>query len=219
MDRVIGAQGRTAAIGALLAASAGAADVLAFFGLGHAFAGIVTGNLVTVGYGIAAGETMLIKPAATAVAGVLAGEIIWATLLRRPRAADCLLAAELVLVLLVLIGWLAAGAHPAGDLALILLALLAVALGGQGIWALRIHQTTTYFTGMLTTTIDAAANGSAAGIGRGTRQLGALLTGAIACGVFLQALRPAAPAVPLLLLSAAAIVHLRLEGHSQEAAD
>jgi uncharacterized membrane protein YoaK (UPF0700 family) len=39
------------AIAVLLAACAGATDALAFFGLGKAFAGIVTSNLVTAGHG------------------------------------------------------------------------------------------------------------------------------------------------------------------------
>jgi len=195
------------AIAVLLAACAGATDALAFFGLGKAFAGIVTGNLVTAGYGMAAGNPSLVKPAVTAVAGSVAGEITWARLLRRPGAADWLLITELALFLLALAGWLAAGSHPAGISALALLALISVAIGGQSIWALRIHQTTTYFTGMLTKTINAAVSTNA-GIVTSLRQLGALLAGAILSGVVLHALRPAAPAVPLLLLAAAITVEL-----------
>jgi uncharacterized membrane protein YoaK (UPF0700 family) len=201
-------------IAVLLAACAGATDVLAFFGLGKAFAGIVTGNLVTAGYGVATGNAALVKPTVTAVACCIAGEIAWARLLRRPRAADWLLVTELVLFLLVLTGWLAAGSHPAGVLALVLLALVSVALGGQSIWALRIHQTTTYFTGMLTTTINAAASGLTAHTGTSIRQLGALLAGAIASGATMHALRPATPAVPLLLLAAAATMHIRIKHQS-----
>jgi uncharacterized membrane protein YoaK (UPF0700 family) len=190
------------AIAVLLAACAGATDVLAFFGLGGAFAGIITGNLVTVGYGIAAGRTALVRPAVTAVAGVIAGEAAAAALLRRPRAANWLLAAEFALLLLVLAGWLATGAHPGAVLTLILLALLSVSVGRRSIWALRIHQTTTYFTGMLTRTIDETVGGSKGGVRRSTRQL-------IASGAVLHAARPAAPAVPLFLLAMAAAVHLR----------
>jgi uncharacterized membrane protein YoaK (UPF0700 family) len=199
------------AMGVLLAACAGATDVLAFFGLGKAFAGIVTGNLVTAGYGVATGSAALIKPTVTAVAGSIAGEITWARLLRRPRAGDLLLIAELALFLFALAGWLAAGSHPAGLGVLALLALVSVALGGQSIWALRIHQTTTYFTGMLTKTISTAGSGAKASIGASIRQLGALVAGAIISGAVLNSLRPAAPAVPLLLLAAAAAVHFRIK--------
>ena len=164
-------------MGVLLAACAGATDALAFFGLGKAFAGIVTGNLVTAGYGVATGSTALVKPTVTAVTGSIVGEITWARLLRRPRASDLLLIAELGLFLLTLAGWLAAGSHPAGLSVLALRALVSVALGGQSIWALRIHQTTTYFTGMLTKTISMAGSGAKASIGGSIRQLGALVAG------------------------------------------
>ena len=60
-------------IAALLAACAGSADALAFFGLGHAFAG-VTGSLVTAGYGLASHNAALVEPAFTAVAGCIVGE-------------------------------------------------------------------------------------------------------------------------------------------------
>lgn len=201
------AESAVPATAVLLAACAGATDALAFFGLGKAFAGIVTGNLVTAGYGIATGNPSLVKPTVTAVVGSVIGEITWARLLGRPGAANGLLITELALFLLVLAGWLAVGSHPAGISALALLALVSVALGGQSIWALRIHQTTTYFTGMLTKTVNAAVS-SNAGVGTSLRQLGALLAGAILAGAVLHALRPVAPAVPLLLLAAAATVKL-----------
>lgn len=196
-------------VGPLLAASAGAADVVAFFGLGNAFGGIVTGNLVTAGYGLAAGKASLAIPPITAIAGCVAGEIAWARALR-PGTATRLLLGELALFLLVLIGWLAAGSRPTGADALVLLALLSVGLGGQSIWALRIHQTTTYFTGMLTHTVSALAGDSPASAAAGTsiRQLSALLAGALLAGVVLRNLRPAAAAVPLLLLASAVGVHL-----------
>jgi uncharacterized membrane protein YoaK (UPF0700 family) len=198
----------TPTIAVLLAACAGSVDTLAFFGLGNAFAGIVTGNLVTVGYGVATGKAALIKPTVTAVAGCVAGEAVWAALFRRPRAAALLLIAEFVILLLVLAGWLAAGSHPAGVPALVLLALVSVAMGGQSIWALRIHQTTTYFTGMLTTAINAASGGTRAGLAVSLRQLGALLAGAVLAGAMLRELRPAAPAIPLLMLTAAGGVRI-----------
>jgi uncharacterized membrane protein YoaK (UPF0700 family) len=198
-----------AAIGALLAACAGAADTVAFFGLGHAFAGNITGNLVTAGFGLASGRVLLIEPAVVAIAGCVAGEIIWAWFLRHgDRSAVRLLAAEFTLISAVLVTWLAEAGRPGHGVALILLAVLAVALGGQSIWALRIHQTTTYFTGMLTGAIHAAAAGARDQITVSARQLVALVCGAIAAGLVLHDLRPAAPAVPLLLLAAAGIVQI-----------
>ena len=121
--------------------------------------------------------------------------------------------AALTLFLFTLAGWLAARSHPTGVTALGLLALVAVALGGQSIWALRVHQATTYFTGMLTKAINAAASAQH-GIGTSIRQIGALLAGAITSSAMMHALRPATPAVPLVLLGAATIVHIRVKHHS-----
>jgi hypothetical protein len=94
-------------------------------------------------------------------------------------------------------------------------ALVSAALGDQSTWALRIHQTTTYFTGMLTTTINAAAGGSTASVRVSVRQLCALTTGAALSGLVLNDWRPAAPALPLLFLTAATTIQIMTgqEGH------
>jgi uncharacterized membrane protein YoaK (UPF0700 family) len=201
---------QVSAIAVLLAACAGSVDAFAFFGLGNAFAGIVTGNLVTAGYGLAAGHAALVRPTVTAVTACIVGEAIWARLLRR-RAdnALALLIAENVLLLIVLIIWLGTDYHPHGITALSMLVLASVAIGGQSIWALRIHQTTTYFTGMLTTAVNAAAGGSRAKAGVSIRQLGALITGAVLAGILLRDLRAAVPVLPVVLLAAATTIQAR----------
>jgi uncharacterized membrane protein YoaK (UPF0700 family) len=198
---------RVSAIAVLLAACAGSVDAFAFFGLGHAFAGIVTGNLVTAGYGLATGNASLVRPTVTAVAGCIAGEVIWARLLsRRADNALVLLIAENVLLLIVLITWLGTDDHPRGIITLSMLALASVAIGGQSIWVLRIHQTTTYFTGMLTTAVNAAAGGARAKIGVSIRQLCALIAGAALAGILFRDLRAAVPALPVVLLAAATTI-------------
>ncbi|MGN6679231.1 MAG: DUF1275 family protein, partial [Streptosporangiaceae bacterium] len=101
-----------AVIAVLLAACAGSADVFAFLGLGKAFAGIVTGNLVTAGYGIATGDVALIKPTLTAVAAFFAGALACACLLRLPRAALPLLFGEMAILLAILVAWLTVDARP-----------------------------------------------------------------------------------------------------------
>ena len=197
-------------IAVLLAACAGSVDAFAFSGLGHAFAGIVTGNLVTAGYGLATGHAALVKPTITAVVGCIAGEVIWARLLRRRTDSSlALLMAETVLLLVVLVAWLGSHEHPHGTVALGILALASVAIGGQSIWALRIHQTTTYFTGMLTTAVDAATGGSLVKVAVSVRQLGALITGALLAGLLLRELRSAVPVLPLVLLAAATTIEAR----------
>jgi hypothetical protein len=123
-----------------------------------------------------------------------------------------LLIAEHVLLFIFLIAWLAADTHPHGTVTLTMLAMVSVALGGQSIWALRLHQTTTYFTGMLTTTINAAAGGSTASVRVSVRQLCALTTGAALSGLVLNDWRAAAPALPLLLLTAATTIQI-VTGH------
>ena len=197
------------AIAVLLAACAGAVDAFAFFGLGNAFAGIVTGNLVTAGYGLATGNAALITPTVTAVAGCIAGEVVWARLLNRaPDNSRVLLITENVLLFVVLITWLATGSRPHGIVALSMLALASVAIGGQSIWALRIHQATTYFTGMLTTAVDTAASGSREKVRVSMRQLCALIAGAVLAGILLKELRFAVPVLPLVLLAAATTIQI-----------
>ncbi|HTF53134.1 MAG TPA: YoaK family protein [Pseudonocardia sp.] len=197
------------AIAVLLAACAGAVDVVSFFGLGNAFAGIVTGNLVTVGYGLATGNAVLITPTVTAVAGCIVGEVIWAGVLNRhANNSRALLIAENILLLVVLITWLANDSHPHGIITLSMIALASVAMGGQSIWALRIHQTTTYFTGMLTTALNSAAGGTPKKMGVSFRQLCALITGAALAGILLKELRFAAPMLPLVLLAAATTIQI-----------
>ncbi len=199
-----------AVLAVFLAACSGSADVFAFAGLGKAFASIVTGNVVVFGYGLATGNAALSEPTAAAVAGFIAGSIAWAWLLRRRQMALALLVSELVILLVVLAGWVAVGGHPHRILTLILLALVSAAFGGQSVWALRIHQTTTYFTGMVTNAVNAAVDGSTDRLRTALRQFGALLAGAILSGLVLWELRPAAPGLPVLLLGVAIIVHLRI---------
>jgi hypothetical protein len=73
---------------------------------------------------------------------------------------------------------------------------------------MRVHQTTTYFTGMLTTAIRTASAGSMGRVRVSARQLGAVLAGAVLSGVVLSELRLAAPAVPLVLLAGAIVAHV-----------
>lgn len=199
-----------AVLAVILAACAGSADVFAFGGLGKAFASIVTGNVVVFGYGLATDNGALAEPTAAAVAGFIVGATIWAWLLRRRRMALALLVSELAILLAVLVGWIAASAHPNRNLTLVLLALVAAAFGGQSVWAQRIHQTTTYFTGMVTNAVNAAVGGSTDRLRTALRQFAALLAGAGLSGLVLSHLRPAAPALPVLLLGIAIVLHLRL---------
>jgi hypothetical protein len=154
------------------------------------------------------------EPTAAAVAGFIAGAAIWAWLLRRSRTALPLLVGELAILVAVLTGWIAANTHPHRVVTLFLLALVSAEFGGQSVWALRIHQTTTYFTGMVINAISAAVSGSTDRLRNSLRQFAALFAGAILSGLVLSQLRPAAPALPALLLALAIAVQVRMTHHT-----
>lgn len=187
---------------ALLAACAGVVDVWAVVALGGAFAGVVTGNLVTAGHAVAVADPVELLPPAVAVAGFVAGVGLW-SLHRRWRrdAVSAPLLAELVVLVALAVAWLLA---PAATLPL--LAGAAVAMGGQSSVARLLGESTTYMTGTLTGAVADLVTGD----GRrwsALRQLGALVLGAVAGGLLLEHLRPAVPAVAVLLAGAAVVVH------------
>lgn len=192
------------AVVVLLAACAGATDVLAVFGLGGAFAGNLTGNLVTAAYDLTTG-----RPAWTplaAIAGVIGGEVAGDHLLRRGGPTVRPLLGELVLLTVGLAAWVATDGRPPPAAVPVLVAVLAVALGLQGAWAARFHQTTTYFTGFVFRAVDAVAAGTWSRAGTTARQIAALLVGAMLGALAVEHLRAAAALLPVVLLGAALAV-------------
>ncbi|WP_433274415.1 DUF1275 family protein [Pseudonocardia xinjiangensis] len=188
---------------AMLAACAGAVDLLALAGLGGAFAGVVTGNLVTAAYGVGTGNFRLITPAGTAVAAFAVGVLAWARLWHaRPQAVVGMLLAELALLVVVAVGWIVTGAHPEPLAALILLAVAALAMGGQSVAALRLQASTTYMTGTLVSALQDVVTGRAGPRRAALRQLVALVGGATAAAVLLHFLAWAVPLLPVVLLTA-----------------
>lgn len=124
--------GRTeVALATLLAATAGAVDVLAFTRLGQAFASIVTGNLVVAGAGLGLGQPQLVGSVTTAVVAFAVGVLVGGVGVRRaagstarwPMPATALCAVEL--------GFLgvATGGRVNAAAVIALLALLAGAVG------------------------------------------------------------------------------------------
>lgn len=193
--------------GTALAATSGAVDLLAVADLGGAFASVVTGNLVTVGFGLGSGDLSRLVPPAVAVAAFAVGVVTVTQVWRRSLLGP--LAAELVLLLGVLAGWLASGTHPARPVELIVLALAGVAMGGQSVAALRLGAATTYLTGALTSALHDLVSGKAGGRRAAARQLLALVLGAVAAAGLREVARWAVPLLPILLLSTA-IVAARL---------
>jgi uncharacterized membrane protein YoaK (UPF0700 family) len=193
-----------------LAVCAGAVDLLAFAGLGGAFASVVTGNLVVVGLGLAKLDASVLAPAAVAVGGYAVGAAIWQWIWRRRLAAIVgPLIAESVLVLVLALGWWLAHTRPSGEVSLILLSVASLAMGGQSIAALRLKASTTYMTGTLTGAVhDLVARESAAKVAAALRQLAALASGATVAGALLVHQRWAVPLLPLCSLAVAAGGHL-----------
>lgn len=188
-----------AVVGTLLAAAAGAVDVVALVALGGAFAGIVTGNLVTLGAAGVELDAARLTPIGVAVGAFLLGVLTWARLWRaRPQALTAPLLVEAAVLAAALVLSLFEARWP-------VLLLAALALGGQSVIGLRLANSTTYMTGVLTTAAhDLAAHADRRGALVALRQLLALVAGAVVAVLLLDVGRWAALAVPVVLVATAA---------------
>ncbi len=210
-----------------LTLTAGAVDAVSFLGLGHVFSSVITGNLVLLGLAAGTGAGTLAVSGGTAVAGYCAGVLAGARIAaggadgpqgaggdprgaaRWPAGVQAALAAELGLLAVFTAGWELAGAAPRGAARLILLALLAAAMGGQSAAVRRLGQvSTTYLTGTATGVLAGLVTGNRPdGRWRSVAALAAVVAGA-ACGgvlaVFAPAWAPAAIGVPIAAVVAAA---------------
>ncbi|MFG1992216.1 DUF1275 family protein [Actinoplanes sp. NPDC048988] len=178
---------------ALLAATAGSVDLLALTVLGGAFASIITGNLVTLGYGLGAADAARIIPVAIAVTAYGIGVLIWRFL---PRTVIVPLLAELALLAVVAGGLLT---DPGAGVRRALLAVAAVAMGGQSVVGLRLRASTTYMTGALAT----ALTGDPRKAGPVLLQLASLVAGAAGAAALMTVAHWAAYALPVVLMGLA----------------
>lgn len=181
-------------MGVALAAAAGATDLLALTVLGGAFASIVTGNLVTLGFGVGTAEPSRIVPVAIAVTAYGLGVLLWRLL---PATVTVPLLAELGL-LAVLAGGLIA--DPGAGARRVLLAVAALAMGGQSVVGLRLRASTTYMTGALAT----ALAGDLRKAGPALVPLMSLVAGAAATAALANVATWAAAVVPAVLVAVAA---------------
>jgi uncharacterized membrane protein YoaK (UPF0700 family) len=104
----------------------GAADAVAFFGLGKVFSAFMTGNLVFLGLGIAGAHEPDFVRVASSLAAFVAGVMVAVRMVKPtrssaiwPRRVSIALAVAALAQLAFLAGWLATGSHPstaAGDL-------------------------------------------------------------------------------------------------------
>jgi uncharacterized membrane protein YoaK (UPF0700 family) len=190
-----------------LAACAGAVDLLALTLPGGVFASIITGNLVTLGHGIGTEDLARVVAVVIAVTGFSLGVVVWARLWRsRPAAVVGPLAMEMVVLIGLAAGLLAAGSAPGTTTARMLLALAAVAMGGQSMVGMRLRTSTTYLTGAFATALGDAVAGRRAALRPALVQLAALVTGAAVTALLITHLRWAAPLLPLVLVGAAMVL-------------
>ncbi|MEU1789314.1 YoaK family protein [Streptomyces sparsogenes] len=212
-----GGSGRDRPGGADLAAAValtvatGSMDAVAFLSLGGVFTSVMTANLSLLGMSAGTRDPQLAGDAALALTGYALGALVGGRIVHGPsgspgrrRPARRALAVEVV-VLGALWGlWAAAGGHPGGGRRTGLLALAAVAMGGQSALVRAIAPpgvSTTYFTGMLTNLLaDLAATGKVRWVTAAL--LAALVAGAAGGGLLIALAPPAAPALPTGLVAA-----------------
>ncbi|TCK21563.1 DUF1275 family protein [Pseudonocardia endophytica] len=191
----------TAIVLALMAACAGVVDLWAVTSLGGAFAGVVTGNLVTVGRALGLLDVRDLVAPAVAVVGFAVGVGVWSFARRRRAPVLVLLASELVLLVALAVAW------PLDAPAPVLLAVASIAMGGQSSIALDLGESTTYLTGTLTGAVAALV---VDGRGRwsAVRQLGALVLGATTAAALLGTVPWAVPLLAAVPLAAAVLVRV-----------
>jgi uncharacterized membrane protein YoaK (UPF0700 family) len=196
------APGRVATASTLLAGVAGVVDLWAVTSLGGPFAGVVTGNLVTLGAALGRGQGSAVWPPLVAMLGFAVGVGLWSLLWRRrPAAVARPLLAELAVLVVLAVVWAVTARG-----AVVLLAGAALAMGGQSSTALRLGESTTYLTGTLTGGIAAAVAGGPPGRVAALRQLGALVAGAVVAVLLLGAARWSVPVLAVALLVTALAV-------------
>jgi uncharacterized membrane protein YoaK (UPF0700 family) len=155
---------------ALIALTAGTAslDVTAFFRLGGVFASVMTSNLVFIGVAVVKTEAAFGARCAVAILSYIAGVGLGSAIAPPSghqnrlgtRPLSLLLTGELAVLAAYAIWWMALDARPAGWTRLVLLGVIALAMGGQSAAARQLgnpNAGTTYLTGTLTSVVSSLA--------------------------------------------------------------
>ena len=155
---------------ALIALTAGTAslDVTAFFRLGGVFASVMTSNLVFVGVAVVKTEAAFGVRCAVAILSYIAGVALGSAIAPPSghqnrlgtRPLSLLLTGEVAVLAAYAIWWMALDARPAGWTRLVLLGVIALAMGGQSAAARQLgnpNAGTTYLTGTLTSVVSSLA--------------------------------------------------------------
>jgi uncharacterized membrane protein YoaK (UPF0700 family) len=203
-----------------LAAASGAVETIAFLGLGHVFAGVITGNLALLGMalGNAGGKTTEADAAALAVLGYAVGLAVVAPLTRRstsiggrwaPRVLACLIG-ETVLLAVGAGLWAAANGAPGPAAQHVLQFGASFAMGAQSAAMLATGKpvgATTYMTGSLSTFV---VNGLGTSSERANPwvplRLAAVIAGAAAAAAVRSASPSWAAAMPAFLVAAGTLI-------------
>lgn len=213
-------------IAVLLTFASGASDVASFTRLGNVFTSVMTGNITVFGLSLARGSASLAMHTALAVAGYVTG-VAAGTLIARFRAErsspgpsgehwpahmTLTLAAELTLLTGVLAGWEVTGSRPAGAAQYAILAVAACAMGIQSAAVVQLglgNVSTTYLTGTLTGLVSEVFRPEGKAGWRRPGVLAGLLAGASLAGVLAASAAWAVPCLPLLGVTAAAVLGTR----------
>lgn len=161
---------RTKARVALIALTASTAslDVTAFLRLGGVFASVMTSNLVFVGIAAVKAEGAFGARCAVAILSYVAGVGVGSAVAKPSghqnrlgtRPLSLLLTGELAILVGYAVWWIALAGHPKGWPQLVLLGLVACAMGAQSAAARQLgnpNASTTYLTGTLTSLVSSLA--------------------------------------------------------------
>jgi uncharacterized membrane protein YoaK (UPF0700 family) len=219
----------------VLTITTGAVDAACFVILGHAFASVITGNLVLLGVSAGPGSATLAAHGGVAVAGYAAGVLAGAPVARErdypaapglaarapaadgtvwPRRVTACLGLELIALGGLSAGWWLTGGRPAAGAEYGLLGLAGIAMGLQSAAVRRLGQiSTTYLTSTLTEVVVSLAYRQASeGTGRSVSLLVAIVAGAAAGALsarHLPAVTPVLFLLPPLLVIAVALTLTR----------
>ncbi|AUA09365.1 MULTISPECIES: YoaK family protein [Streptomyces] len=199
----------------------GSMDAISFLALGGVFTSVMTANLSLLGMSTASLDPELARGTVIAIAGYIVGALLSGRIVRGPRPARrarCALAVELLVLGGLWAVWAAAGGHPTGGRQLGLLAVAAIAMGGQSGLVRAVGPagfSTTYLTGILTALMVDVARGG------GVRRLSiallvSLVVGAAAGGLLVAHAARAAPALPtglVALVLLASLTSLARDAH------
>jgi uncharacterized membrane protein YoaK (UPF0700 family) len=206
----------------LLAVVSGADDVFSFVALAGVFTSVMTGNLILFGLAVGQADLLAVVTPVVSIGAFLLGVYVASRWLRRTRTGPtepwplrvtAVLAYGLVEHLVVVITWLVTAGEPGRVVRLVMLALLASAMGVQSAAVGTISApgvATTYFTGTLTRlATEVATVGRPATMRRQVMVLVAVVAGAALAGVLTVWARLFVPVLPMAAMAGAILLTVR----------